>query len=190
MTQSATDIHDPSAASDNRLVVAISSRALFDLADSHALFQREGLDAYRNFQIAHEEDILKPGVAFPLVQKLLGLNKLAGAVPPVEVILLSRNSGDTGLRIFNAIQYYGLEISLRSMATPYCLAMRASGFHAKKASRRSTAVRRSMPPSRCPSARSAASSPRCITCKPRSLPNTHRSARRWSPRARRLRTSA
>jgi 5'-nucleotidase len=104
-------VHDPAALADNRLVVAISSRALFDLADSHALFQRDGLDAYRSFQIAHEEDILKPGVAFPLVQKLLGLNKLAGAVPPVEVILLSRNSGDTGLRIFNAIQHYGLEIS-------------------------------------------------------------------------------
>ena len=103
--------HDTNAARDNRLVVAISSRALFDLGDSHALFERDGLDAYRNFQIDHENEILKPGVAFPLVQKLLGLNKLAGNVPPVEVILLSRNSGDTGLRIFNAIQHYGLEIS-------------------------------------------------------------------------------
>jgi 5'-nucleotidase len=111
MTILPTDIHDPTAASDNHLVVAISSRALFDLADSHALFEREGLDAYRAFQIAHEDDILQPGVAFPLVQKLLGLNKLAERVPPVEVILLSRNSGDTGLRIFNAIQHYGLEIS-------------------------------------------------------------------------------
>jgi len=111
MTSPSRDAHDPLATSDNRLVVAISSRALFDLTDSHALFQREGLDAYRDFQIAHEDDILKPGVAFPLVQKLLGLNKLAGTVPPVEVILLSRNSGDTGLRIFNAIQHYGLEIS-------------------------------------------------------------------------------
>ena len=111
MTQLLPDAHDPQAANDNRLVVAISSRALFDLGDSHALFLRDGLDAYRNFQIAHEDDILKPGVAFPLVQKLLGLNKLAGAVPPVEVILLSRNSGDTGLRIFNAIQHYGLEIT-------------------------------------------------------------------------------
>lgn len=106
-----TDAHDPAAASDQRLVVAISSRALFDLGDSHALFERDGLDAYRAFQIDHENGILKPGVAFPLVQKLLGLNKLAGDVPPVEVILLSRNSGDTGLRIFNAIQHYGLEIS-------------------------------------------------------------------------------
>ncbi|NKJ20754.1 5'-nucleotidase [Dyella marensis] len=111
MTTPHPDAHDPKAASDNRLVVAISSRALFDLGDSHALFERDGLDAYRAFQIDHENEILKPGVAFPLVQKLLGLNKLGGNVPPVEVILLSRNSGDTGLRIFNAIQHYGLDIS-------------------------------------------------------------------------------
>jgi len=111
MTVHFPDAHDPAASQDNRLVVAISSRALFDLGDSHSLFERDGLDAYRQFQIEHEEDILKPGVAFPLVQKLLGLNRLAGDVPPVEVILLSRNSGDTGLRIFNAIQHYGLEIS-------------------------------------------------------------------------------
>mgnify|MGYP003909474331 CR=1 FL=1 len=111
MTTTLHDAHDPASAGDNRLVVAISSRALFDLGDSHALFERDGLDAYRAFQIDHENEILKPGVAFPLVQKLLGLNKLAGDVPPVEVILLSRNSGDTGLRIFNAIQHYGLDIS-------------------------------------------------------------------------------
>ena len=111
MTRTTPDAHDPKAAADNRLVVAISSRALFDLGDSHDLFERDGLDAYRAFQIEHENEILQPGVAFPLVQKLLGLNKLAGDLPPVEVILLSRNSGDTGLRIFNAIQHYGLEIS-------------------------------------------------------------------------------
>lgn len=93
-----------------KLVVAISSRALFDLNESHVLFEREGLDAYRRYQIEHEEDLLGPGVAFPLVQKLLALNALAADLPPVEVILLSRNSGDTGLRIFNAIQHYGLDI--------------------------------------------------------------------------------
>lgn len=102
--------HDPHAAADDRLVVAISSRALFDLGESHALFEREGLDAYREFQIEHEDDVLEPGVAFPLVQKLLRINKLAPHAPRVEVILLSRNSGDTGLRIFNSIQHYGMEI--------------------------------------------------------------------------------
>ncbi|HET8899829.1 MAG TPA: 5'-nucleotidase [Rhodanobacteraceae bacterium] len=99
-----------SGAADKALVVAISSRALFDLAESHAVFEREGLDAYRAWQIDHEDDILAPGVAFPLTRKLLGLNRLAPAAPRVEVILLSRNSGDTGLRIFNAIQHYGLDI--------------------------------------------------------------------------------
>ncbi len=98
------------AAEGERLVVAISSRALFDLRESHALFEREGLDAYRRFQIAHENDILDPGIAFPLVEKLLRLNQVSDATPRVEVILLSRNSGDTGLRIFNSIEHYGLDI--------------------------------------------------------------------------------
>ncbi|MBN8481100.1 MAG: 5'-nucleotidase [Xanthomonadales bacterium] len=99
----------PAAAAD-KLVVAISSRALFELGDSHALFEDEGLDAYARYQIAHEDDLLAPGIAFPLVQKLLRLNALAPSAPRVEVILLSRNSADTGLRIFNAIEHYGLDI--------------------------------------------------------------------------------
>ena len=108
---SPSDAHADISARDDRLVVAISSRALFDLAESHAVFERDGLDAYRRYQIEHEDDILKPGVAYPLATKLLALNKLAGEVPPIEVILLSRNSGDTGLRIFNSIQHYKLDIS-------------------------------------------------------------------------------
>ena len=55
MTSPDQDAHDPASVGDNRLVVAISSRALFDLGDSHALFERDGLDAYRAFQIEHEE---------------------------------------------------------------------------------------------------------------------------------------
>ncbi|HEX7339792.1 MAG TPA: 5'-nucleotidase [Rhodanobacteraceae bacterium] len=103
--------HTEASVRDARLIVAISSRALFDLSESHALFQREGLDAYRRYQIAHENDVLAPGVAFPLVTKLLALNGQGAAVPSVEVILLSRNSADTGLRIFNSIEHYGLDIS-------------------------------------------------------------------------------
>ena len=103
--------HNPDALPpDNRFVVAISSRALFDLQDSHLLFEREGLDAYRQFQVERENQLLEPGIAFHLVKKLLRLNELGVDAPRIEVILLSRNSSDTGLRIFNAIEHYGLNI--------------------------------------------------------------------------------
>ncbi|MFT4198147.1 MAG: 5'-nucleotidase [Pseudoxanthomonas sp.] len=93
------------------LTVAVTSRALFDLEESHALYEREGLQAYAAYQRAHEDDPLAPGVALPAVRKLLALNAGAPAdTPRVEVILLSRNSADTGLRIFNSIQHYGLDI--------------------------------------------------------------------------------
>ena len=95
---------------ESTLTVAISSRALFDLGESHALFEREGVDAFARYQIAREDDLLAPGIAFPLVQKLLRLNRAPPEAPHVEVILLSRNSADTGLRIFNSIEHYGLDI--------------------------------------------------------------------------------
>ena len=92
------------------LVIAISSRALFNLEDSHCVFEEEGLDAYQQYQISKEDQPLEQGDAFLLVQKLLGLNKLLEE-SPVQVILLSRNSADTGLRVFNSIQHYELDIS-------------------------------------------------------------------------------
>ena len=94
-----------------KLVVAISSRALFDLAESHRVFEEQGIAAYCEYQIEHENDLLEPGVAYSLVKKLLGLNKLGSERTRVEVVLISRNSADTGLRIFNSIQHFGLEIS-------------------------------------------------------------------------------
>ena len=93
------------------LIVAISSRTLFDMEESHLLFEREGLDAYASFQRQHEDDLLAPGIAFPLVRKLLALNEGAPPeAPRVEVILISRNSADSGLRIFNSIAHHGLSI--------------------------------------------------------------------------------
>ena len=92
------------------LAIAISSRALFDMSESHRVYEEKGLDAYQKYQIAHEEEPLEPGVAFPLVQKLLNLNKLLDE-SPVQVILLSRNSADTGLRVFNSIKHYSLDIT-------------------------------------------------------------------------------
>ncbi len=98
------------AREETRLVVAISSRALFDLSESHAVFEAEGIEAYCNYQIEHEDDVLEPGVAFPLVKKLLALNQIYSGAASVEVILLSRNSADTGLRIFNSIAHHKLNI--------------------------------------------------------------------------------
>jgi 5'-nucleotidase len=96
---------------DDRLVVAISARALFDLEDGHALFERSGVAAYADFQRGREDEVLAPGIAFPLVRKLLALNRIdRPGLPRVEVILLSRNSSDTGLRIFNSIEHHHLEI--------------------------------------------------------------------------------
>ncbi len=92
------------------LTIGISSRALFDLDASHTVFEEGGLEAYMEFQRCREDDILQPGVAFRLVEKLLALNEDGLDHPGVEVILLSRNSADTGLRIFNSIEHHGLSI--------------------------------------------------------------------------------
>ncbi|HIM58350.1 MAG TPA: 5'-nucleotidase [Gammaproteobacteria bacterium] len=100
------DAVDPKA--KGKLVIAISSRALFDLDESHQIFKEHGVEAYAQHQEENEEIILKPGVGFSLVKKLLALNTKKN---PIDVILLSRNSADTGLRIFNSIEHYGLNIS-------------------------------------------------------------------------------
>ena len=93
-----------------KLVVAISSRALFNLDDGHRVYEEQGLEAYSRHQIEHESDVLPPGQAFMMVKKLLHINELLGR-ECVEVILLSRNSADTGLRVFNSIHHYGLNIT-------------------------------------------------------------------------------
>ena len=92
------------------LVIGISSRALFDLRESHDVYDAKGLVTYAEYQVANEDVFLEPGVAFPLVKKLLALNEDEVDHPGVEVILMSRNSADTGLRIFNTIEHYGLRI--------------------------------------------------------------------------------
>ncbi len=99
---------------DNKLVVGVSSRALFDLEEENKIYEEQGLEAYREYQLKHENDILKPGTAFPLVKALQKLNK--DGEPLTEIIVMSRNSADTSLRIFNSIQHYGLNITRAALA--------------------------------------------------------------------------
>ena len=96
---------------NSKLVIGISSRALFDLSQSHKIFEKEGIDAYRSHQIKNENEILDPGEAYNLVTKILKINDLYDSENRVEVILLSRNTHDTGLRIFNSIEAHGLDIT-------------------------------------------------------------------------------
>ena len=99
-----------SAIDQKPLTVAISSTALFDLGESNRIYVEEGLEAYRRYQIDQEDTILDPGDGFSLVEKLLNINKILNK-PRVEIILLSRNSADTGLRVFNSIAAHDLQIS-------------------------------------------------------------------------------
>lgn len=95
----------------DKLVIAISSRALFNLDDSHKIYEEQGLEPYSKYQVDHEDEVLEPGEAFPLVKKLLRINEKLGGEPRVEVILLSRNSADSGLRVFNSIAHHQLNIT-------------------------------------------------------------------------------
>ena len=92
------------------LVIGISSRALFDLEEPNDIFNSSGVEAYRKFQLDNEKSALSKGAAFHLVEALLKLNDLSGK-KLVEVIVMSRNSPDTGLRVFNSIAHYGLDIT-------------------------------------------------------------------------------
>ena len=96
---------------DSKLIIGISSRALFDLDESHEIYQKHGLKSYEEYQIDNEDKTLKPGQAFSLVNKILNINDLYDGDDRVEVILLSRNTSDTGLRIRNSIEDHNLNIS-------------------------------------------------------------------------------
>ena len=95
---------------DDKLVVAISSRALFALDEADEIFRSHGLHEYRKYQREREDERLAPGTGMPLVRGLLRINDVVEE-PLVEVIVLSRNDADSGLRIFNSIEAYGLPIT-------------------------------------------------------------------------------
>lgn len=118
---------------DRKLVIAVSSSALFDLSESHTVFREQGPKAYKQFQIDNLDKTLDKGVAFPFIRRFLNINNHFKDQSPVEVVLLSRNSAATGKRVFRSIAAYGLDITRAAFIEgksphPYIPAFNASLF--------------------------------------------------------------
>lgn len=96
---------------DDKLVIAVASSALFDLTESDRVFREQGEKEYRRYQDRTKNDVLDKGVAFPFVRRVIGINRAFPEEQPVEVVLLSRNDPETGLRVFNSIASHGLDIT-------------------------------------------------------------------------------
>ncbi|HTN34385.1 MAG TPA: 5'-nucleotidase [Marinobacter sp.] len=96
---------------EQKLVIAVASSALFDLAESDRVFREQGEKAYQQYQEANVDIPLRKGVAFPFVRRFLSVNQRFPEQCPVEVVLLSRNSVITGKRVFHSIDHHGLDIT-------------------------------------------------------------------------------
>ena len=97
---------------NDKLVVAVSSRALFNLEEENKIFEEKGLDEYYKYQLENENKPLKKGTGFRLIENLLKINQYLDANDKqVEVIILSKNNAGTSLRITNAINEAKLDIS-------------------------------------------------------------------------------
>lgn len=96
---------------DKKFVIAVSSSALFDLTESDSVFRQHGIDKYREYQEKRIDVPFEKGVAYPFIKRLLSLNNSFPDEQPVEVVLMSKNSTETGTRAFRSIQHYNLNIS-------------------------------------------------------------------------------
>ena len=122
-----------STSTQDPLVVAVSSRALFDLEVEHQIFEQQGIEAYRKYQLQHQYDPLNPGVAFPFIRRLLSLNHFYNENEPFKVIVLSRNSPESGQRFFHSCRHYNLPIRAGAFTSgrptyPYLTAYGAALF--------------------------------------------------------------
>lgn len=96
---------------EKKLVIAVATSALFDLTESHAIYKNSGVEEYRKYQEKNVSNHFQKGVAFPFIKRLLRLNEVFSEEQPVEVVLMSRNSPETGIRAFKTIEHYGLNIT-------------------------------------------------------------------------------
>jgi 5'-nucleotidase len=118
---------------EEKLVIGVASSALFDLSESHQVYLDQGPDEYRAYQERQRDVVLARGVAFPFIRRFLSINKCFPQQAPVEVVLFSRNSPETGLRVMRSIAHYGLDISRAVFMTgkspyPYLPAFNAALF--------------------------------------------------------------
>lgn len=136
---------------EHKIVIAISSSALFDLAESDGIFEARGDSGYREWMSERADEALPRGKAFLFVKRFLELNK---AFPrgegPVEVVLLSRNDPEAGVRVFNTIRHYGLDIVRAAFLDghspyPYISAFGASLFLSANSSDVKTAIDSGLP---------------------------------------------
>jgi len=116
-----------------KIVVAVSSRALFDLEEEHQLFETKGYKAFKDHQTKYRTSLLRPGIAFPFVRRLLAINDLYDGLAPFKVIALSRNSPETAERFFYSCRHYNLPITSGGFTSgnptfPYISAYNASLF--------------------------------------------------------------
>jgi 5'-nucleotidase len=102
---------------ERKLVIGVASSALFDLTESHQIYLSQGVDEYRIHQEKNIDNPFPKGVAFPFIRRFLGINEAFPKQLPVEVVLLSRNSPETGLRVFRSIRQYGLDITRAAFMT-------------------------------------------------------------------------
>lgn len=112
----------------NKLKIAVTTRALFRLEEENKIYKEQGTKEYEAYQIEKENDLIPKGAAFSLIQSLHSINQIEALKDRVEVILVTRNNANSGIRVFNSIEKYDLEIT-RGVFTgggelvPYLLAL-------------------------------------------------------------------
>ena len=95
---------------EKKLVIAVSTSALFDMEESDSIYRVKGIDAYRKYQERMINEPLGKGVAFPFIKRILNLNNSFPEDKPIEVVIFSKNSPESGLRAFRSIAHYNLVI--------------------------------------------------------------------------------
>lgn len=113
---------------EGKLVVAISSRALFDLEEENTIFDEKGLEAYYAYQMERENELLTPGTGFRLVKNILKINDYFDGQKSVEVIIVSRNNSATSLRITKSIEHYNLGIERSAWTSGAAIAKYLGAF--------------------------------------------------------------